>query len=235
MLFVLYPLANGEQTMTDARDLDGELGYEPPSDLDESTEPAPLEDADQANRMMRRLRATEREATEVADLAAASIAQVTAWRDERLGVLGRTIAWCHRSLEGWMRATYERTGRQSVKLPAGTVALRKSPTRVEFPAIESAEAAAEWMTRGDELVTTKWSLAKREASKIVKPGPLLEQQPMEDYTAHQGMTEAGEALEGVIVFVPKVALGFSAKPAAAIEDLEAELADDDAVRLEPPA
>lgn len=210
--------------------LDEELGHEPPDDDD--AEPVELGNPDDANRMMRRLRATEREAREVMEIAATDIAQVVAWRDKRLESLGRTIAWCQRSLEGWIRAVHERTGRQSVKLPAGTVSLRKSQPRLDLPELTTAEQAAAWealaattIVEGEPVanpVTTKWTLGKRAVAPLVMAGAKIGEPDPDGYQAHQGVSIDGEELPGVIVHQP-TRLSFSAKPAASIEDLEADL------------
>lgn len=205
-------------------DLDDDLGFEPPEDY----EPIELTGELAANRMLRRLRAAERDAASVRQTAADDIAQTTAWRDRRLDSIERTIDWARRSLEGWIRATHAAGGPQTVKLPAGEVKLRKSPNRIEVDALGySDETWAAWAalsaTAGVESpVLVKRSLSKTIVAKIAEPGPSLGPADDDGYEPHAAMGPGAEVLEGVTIHVP-TRLGFSAKPAASIEDLEASV------------
>lgn len=212
--------------------LDDEVGTEVPADL---SEPLEIPDADAANLMMRRLRATEATATDVRERAAADIAETMAWRDAKLEGLASTIAWCHRSLQGWIRGVHKATGRKSVSLPAGRVQLRAvTRTRVEVPDIDTAEQAEAWaalaattIVDGEPVanpVTTTWRLGKNDVGALAQPGAALGPADADGFVPHQGITSDGEVLPGVILHVPAPGLlGYSATPAKSIEDLDAEL------------
>jgi hypothetical protein len=204
-------------------ELDDDLGFEPPDDY----EPIELVGDVGANRMLRRLRAAEADGARVRELAAEDIAQTTKWRDRRLETISRTIDWARRSLDGWLRATHAAGGPQTVKLPAGTVQLRKSQPRIELTDVQVDEtAAAAWLelARSADLtespVVVKRTLAKAVVAKIVEPGPVTGPADPEGYEPHAAMGPGAEVVEGVTVHVP-TRLAFNAKTAVAEEDLDA--------------
>ena len=209
-------------------DLDDDLGFEPPDDY----EPIELHGELEANRMLRRLRAAERDAAQVRLTAAEDMAQTTAWRDRRLESIEKAMDWARRSLEGWLRATHAAGGPQTVKLPAGQVQLRKSPSRIELADAQVDEAtAAAWeaLAAAAELstppVVVKRSLLKSVVAKIVAPGPAIGEVDPDGYEPHAAMGPGAELVEGVTIHVP-TRMGFTAKAASTVEDLEASIDDE---------
>lgn len=211
-------------------DLDDDLGYEPPDDY----EPIELHGELEANRMLRRLRAAERDAAQVRQTAAEDMAQTTAWRDRRLESIEKAIDWARRSLEGWLRATHAAGGPQTVKLPAGQVQLRKTPSRIELADAQVDEATADaWIALAAAAehyaqppVVVKRTLVKSVIAKIVAPGPAIGDVDPDGYEPHAAMGPGAELVEGVTIHVP-TRMGFTAKAAATVEDLEAAVPEEE--------
>lgn len=208
-------------------DLDDDLGFEPPDDY----EPRELTGEVEANRMLRRLRAAERDAARVRETAAEDMAQTAAWRDRRLESLERTMAWARSSLEGWLRATQAAGGPQTVKLPAGQVQLRKAQPRIAIDVGEvTDDVAAAWVELAasaevsDSPVIVKRSLSARVVGAIVEAGPALGPPDPDGYEPHVAIGPGAEVIAGVTIHVP-TRLAFNAKTAAAEEDLEAAVSE----------
>ena len=203
-------------------DLDDDLGFEPPDDY----EPIELAGAPEANRMLRRLRAAEADAASVRQVAAEDMAQTAAWRDRRLESIDRTIGWARASLEGWLRATHEAGGPQTVKLPAGQVQLRKAGPRIEvLDAALEADVAEVWEMLAAEAgtpspVNVRRTLSKTIVGQIVAAGPEVGPADPDGYEPRAAVLGDGTVVPGVIIHVP-TRQGFTAKPATSIEDLEA--------------
>lgn len=120
--------------MTDVSGLARELDDYVVADYDLPEDDEPIEappDADVANAMMRRRRRLLAEGSEVEQVAAAEIARITAWRDDRAAGIERQIARLDAALEQWTRAVNRLDPkRKTIKLPNGEAKLRASRERV---------------------------------------------------------------------------------------------------------
>lgn len=218
--------------MSDEYDLDDAAGYPVPTDLDPDAV-EPLAGAADANRMLRRLRSAIRARKGVIEVAAADIANTTAWRDRRVAGIDSTIAWAERSLEGWLRATHKAGGPKSATLPAGTVRLRKAPVRIVVPPTATPADEAAWAAfaerHADEGVESPVTVTRKFGAaamgKVVKPGPEAGVDADSGYKVHKAVDIEGAEVPGVFVLVSPVD-GFSYTPAVAEVDLEAEVPDE---------
>lgn len=92
---------------------------------DYDTDPAPPEDADHANRMLRRLARVRREMADLDALVAAERERLDAWHDARRAILLNRERWIADGLEMWHRAILAMDPkRKSINLPCGTLKLR---------------------------------------------------------------------------------------------------------------
>lgn len=86
---------------------------------EDGDEPTPPEDAEEAHRLLSRLRWRERELAKIAARAEAEIAPIREWQEDRSAGVRREIERIERSLAAWM-LTHERlTGTKTEKFPSG--------------------------------------------------------------------------------------------------------------------
>ena len=166
--------------------------------------PAAVEDAAQANRWLRRLRAIEGEMAEANEVADAEVAMAEAFRAKRLDTLGRAAEWVRRSLEGWMRAQVpERT---TVQLPAGTIGLRKNPDKLVVPAVTSAVAAEALSAHGVTVTHDDvWKVPVADAKKVLRVGPKIEGMEVDaGYDPHVALSPDGEVVPGCVFLMAQV-------------------------------
>jgi hypothetical protein len=178
------------------------------ADVDLDNEPPTLATIDEADRTVWHIARLERQATQNEELAKLRKAQVDAWLEDVNGVLERERAWRERQVEGWMRAHHETTGTKSVRLPSGTLALRKPRPRVEVLAEPSEDAPA-------ELVRVKRDWDKVAIGKGHNPGPEVDGcDPPEGFVARTAVNADGVPMEDFVLLVP-VQASFSIKTGGA--------------------
>lgn len=97
---------------------------------DETVEPPP--DAEHANRLLRAVRALDRQADEIERVSRDEIERISAWRDDRLAGLLRRRSSIERALDAYMRALNRlNPKRKTEKFPNGTLRLRAPRTSVD--------------------------------------------------------------------------------------------------------
>ena len=142
-----------------------------------------------AEKAMRALRFCDRQLSRWEALAKAEKDRIDRWYEEQANPLLARRAFFERALEGYTRANHEATGAKSVKLPSGTVSLRKTPDRVEVePGAEPQDRFARVKVEWDRHAVKEWT----------NPGPRLE-----DYDAPEGY-EACVAVDTDGLVVPGV-------------------------------
>ena len=164
-------------------------------DPDYDTDPEPPQDADEANRRLRRLARIRAQIREVEDQALAQIDQVNAWAERRYEVLHGRARWEQEGLEMWHRAVLaEDPSRKSISLPCGT--------------LKSRSQQPEWVF--DDEVFIAW--ASEHAPSLVRvpePKPAVDRNAAKKALltvevgegAHSILTEEGEVVPGVTVTV----------------------------------
>lgn len=172
-------------------DLDDDLGL----DFTEGEgDPPPLEDEDQANRVLRRVAALERQLDGHKAVARAEVERIAAWLKDRAATIEGSLVWHRRTLEGWMRTT----GRSTVKLPNGELRLRPERPKVVGLLAEHGDEDAQLDTlEGLDLgvLRTKRELAVSDILKMAKPGPaVVVGAPVEGYTMHAAVIPAVPAI-----------------------------------------
>ena len=174
---------------------------EGPDDYD--TEPQTASTIDEADRHLWRLSVLRREAAELERLFDDRIATLAERKAEALAPYESRIAWHERCAEGWMRAHYAETKAKSVRLPAGTLALRRTPDRVEaLPDSEPQERFAR--------VVVSWD--KNRVKEDTNPGPVAEDyDPPAGFVARVAVDHAGEVVPGV-VWLCRIEPSFRAVP-----------------------
>jgi hypothetical protein len=155
-----------------------------------------------AEKALRAVRFIDRQLARWEALAKAEHARIDAWLAETCNPLAGRREFFERCLEGYTRANHEATGAKSVKLPSGTLALRRTPDRVEpLPDSKPQERFAR--------VTVAWD--KNRVKEATNPGPILEDyDPPEGFIAREAVDTAGERVPGV-VWLCRVEPSFSVK------------------------
>lgn len=164
-------------------------------EFDPDAEPIDLGDIDQADRALRRVARVEHDMTRLEKLAAARKQQIDEWLAQTLGPLERERDWFLRSVEGWARAHLEGQKTQTVKLPSGSVSLRRTPPRLE--------AVAEPPEDIDPLlVRTTRSWDKPNVKERTSVGPELPGYEAPDgFAGHAAVNADGEVVAGVVYLV----------------------------------
>ena len=120
---------------------------------DEGGEPLPLKDEAQVAGVLRRLKALDREAQTIADVAKGEIERIAQWRDDRLGGIDKERAYGERAVEAFHRRHVATTpgARKSLSLPDGTLKLAKAQEKLD---VVDEEAFLAWAvtTTKDERV-----------------------------------------------------------------------------------
>lgn len=154
-------------------DLAQRLGLELHDFSDGEGEPPPLEDADQANRILRTIAYFERERQQIVDLGSAELRRLKAWTEERVATVDARIAWHARSLEGWMAGQ----DRVTVKLPNGEVRTRPQQPKVVALLPENGDPDAQLDTLESlsipGLLRTTREIAASAVAKMAEPGPIV--------------------------------------------------------------
>lgn len=174
----------------------------------DETPPVP-EDADGANRLLRRIRGFERLIDEAREVAFAELERIQKWYDDRTAGMRSQIAYNERSLEQWMRSEHAASGRKTVKLPNGEARVREAKARI---AVHDEQATIVQFIESDQ---DAWVRFKREVDKVammktVVPGARLDYNPNgevapEGYEWRQGLTLGRwEALGGGLIAWPSV-------------------------------
>lgn len=169
----------------------------------------PPDNADDANRMLRRLRSHDARRAEVVDRYDAEVRMLTAWRDDRVAGIDRETAALDRALEGWMRDRNIRAGVVTEHLPTGELWLRAGrPSLV----VEHDDDAVQWSRDHDVPVRTKYEVDKIALGAVVTAGPVTASADAgPDHVYHLAVTEDGEVVPGVLVRKP-VRRTFSVHP-----------------------
>lgn len=164
-------------------------------DPDYDTDPEPPQDADEANRRLRRLARIRAQIREVEEQALGQIEQVKAWAECRYEVLHGRARWEQAGLEMWHRAVLaDDPSRKSISLPCGT--------------LKSVKQQPEWVF--DDEVFIAW--AREHAPSLVRvpePKPAVDRNAAKKALltvevgegAHSILTEEGEVVPGVTVTV----------------------------------
>jgi len=163
----------------------------PAPDFD--ADPEPPQDADEADRRLRRLAKVRAEMAQIGEHARAQIARIDEWHARRVEVLAGRERWLVEGLEMWHRAVLaDDPGRKSISLPCGTL-----KSRVRQP---------EWVF--DDEVFIAW--ASEHAPSLVRvpePKPAVDRNAAKKALltvevgegAHSILTEEGEVVPGVTV------------------------------------
>lgn len=94
-------------------------------DPDYDADPEPPQDADEANRRLRRLARIRADIAQVEETAARQIDQINAWAERRYEVLHARARWEQAGLEMWHRAVLaDDPNRKTISLPCGTLKSR---------------------------------------------------------------------------------------------------------------
>lgn len=162
-------------------------------DPDYTADPEPPQDADEANRRLRRLARIRADIAQVEETAARQIDQINAWAERRYEVLHGRARWEQEGLEMWHRAVLaEDPSRKTISLPCGTL-----KSRVQQPVWEF-----------DDEVFIAWAFDEQNAPELVR---VPEPKPQVDKAAAKKallalpegggevITEAGEVVPGAEV------------------------------------
>ena len=177
-----------------------------PSDLDDDlyvNEPATAATIDEADRAVWVIARIDRDAAELEALYNRRIAELQERKAEALRRFEDKRKWWERTVEGWMRAHNAETGAKSVKLPAGTISLRKLPTKVDGS--EPSKDAPAHLLR----VKRSWDAQAVKNYTSPSPEPIDE---TETHYVHAAVTADGEVIAGLTHLIAKQP-GFSVKPA----------------------
>ena len=177
--------------------------YEEPADLAElDGDPVTASTIDEADRAVWVIARIDRDAAELEAVFDRRIKALQERKADALAAFEKRRAWWEQTAEGWMRAHHTETGAKSVKLPSGTLSLRKLPNRIDG-------------TPGDDapetLVRVKRSWDAQAVKNFTSPSP----EPIDEtdtHYVHAAVTADGEVIAGLTHLVPK-APSFSVKPA----------------------
>lgn len=102
-------------------------------DPDYTADPEPPQDADEANRRLRRLARIRADIAQVEETAARQIDQINEWAESRYQVLHGKARWLEEGLEMWHRAVLaDDPSRKSISLPCGTLKSRAQQPEWSF-------------------------------------------------------------------------------------------------------
>lgn len=183
--------------MTALEQLDADLDAYILGDIefDPDAEPIDLGDVDAADRALRRVARIEHDMSRLEKLAAARKAQIDEWLNETVAPLEREREWFARAVEGWARAHLADQKAQTVRLPSGRVALRRTPPRLEAVADPPAEA-------DPTLVRVSRSWDKANVKQRTSVGPELPGYDAPDgFVGHAVVNADGEVVAGVVYLV----------------------------------
>lgn len=187
-------------------DLDDVVGLEPVPDELLDGAPVPVPDPDRANRILRRIARLDDNEQLVKVTVAGERDRINQFEADRLGTIERERAWLRDCLEGFSRQHFAATHEKSVKLPNGTLSLRKASSRTVVD--DEAEAIAWAAVNQPEAVKTTLQRSKIEAT--AQGGHTQVDAEGVEVTVAQLVTEAGEVVPGIHTETP-LALSFSVK------------------------
>lgn len=177
----------------------------------DETETAP-ETQEQTDRLIGAWRGVQRRIAEVKTLVAERKRLLAAWEEDQMAALEGRAAQLEQLLEGWTRAQHERTGRQSWKLPNGTLALRKQQPKIislgDGVPVDEAETLL-----GPDVIKRIEEVRLGEVKARTVPGDIIPGMQVDGYTAHDVVVpqddpeREGTSLPGAVLLVPKQ-LGF---------------------------
>ena len=162
-------------------------------DPDYDTDPEPPQDADEANRRLRRLARIRGDIAQVEETAARQIEQVNAWAERRYEVLHNRARWEQDGLEMWHRAVLaDDPSRKTISLPCGTL-----KSRVQQPVWEfDDEIFICWAEdHAPDLLRVRSQVDKAAAKKALFPANPA------DGSEAPTLTADGEVVPGVTVQV----------------------------------
>lgn len=187
-----------------------------PDRLDTS-EPFEAATREEVNRALRRKARLERERDDVVMVAQAELDRIKAFVEDRTSGIDSAIDWIDRGLEGFMRAYHDETGNLSLRLPYGTISLRK-PGQPRIVADDSVDegGAGHWLIEHghEDLVRETIDLDRDAIKRATKPGQRIDKPEVDvpdGFDAFQAVTADGEIVAGVVYLV-KGERSFAAKP-----------------------
>lgn len=165
-------------------------------DPDYTAPPEAPQDADQADKRLRRLAKIRAAIARDEEHAASQIEQISAWLDARLSVHRKAERWEQEGLEMWHRAVLAGDpSRKTISLPCGTLKSRTQPAVWEFDdevfIAWAADNHDELLRRPEPKVSVDRNAAKK-ALIVPEPGDWLTAAPV---------TADGEIPPGVVVTV----------------------------------
>lgn len=149
---------------------------------DEPDEPPPVpEDAEGANRLLRRIRGYERLLERHRAIAFAELGRIQEWYEDRASGIQGSIRFAERSLEQWMRDHHAATGGKvkTVKVPNGELRVRPGSSRIGVLDEDAAIAEVVALERFS-WVRTKEEIAKSKAGDWLVAGPTVVAGPARD-------------------------------------------------------
>ena len=169
----------------------GDITYDPEAD------PVDLGDIDAADRALRRVARIEHDMARLEKLATHRKAQIDEYLANALAPMEREREWFLRSVEGWARAHLSNQKTQTVKLPSGSVSLRKAQPKVE-PTVRDPDPDV-----APELVRVKREWDRNAVKQATTPGPQIEvDDAPEGYTVHWAVDADGVVVNGITFLVP---------------------------------
>lgn len=150
---------------------------------DETEAPSgPPEDAEEAHRMLSRLRWRERELQQLAQRYEQEVAPFKAWLEDRSAGVRREIERISRSLETWMLVHHALTGVRTERFPSGE--LRAWAAKPRLVVFDDEAAAAIIEDERPAWVRTKKEIKKADVAKATVPGKVIlrpEEPPPDGY------------------------------------------------------
>lgn len=143
-------------------DLDGLLaGPEP----DYDTEPEAPRDADDADRMLRKLARFERELDDVTEVATAQRARIDLWETSERDRIGKRMAWYQHALAQYHRSIIAHGGPKTLNLPNGTLRAAKAHDQWVY---EDTATFLEWAASSvPDVVRTRQEIDKNAVKKLL--------------------------------------------------------------------
>lgn len=162
------------------------------------------ENADDANRMLRKLRSLQRRRAEIQERYDAERVVLDDWHEDLCAGVDREMRRLEDALEGWMRGQHAMRGVVTEKLPSGDLWLREPRQAVE---VTDEAALVKWLVAHHQQAAVKVTEAvlKTEAAKTLTPGPVVlagDAGPDHEYREAR-FTEDGTVVPGVALRIPK--------------------------------
>lgn len=173
-------------------------------------DPPNIEDADGADRLLRRIGVMNRRKAELESFAANQRAQLAEWLDDRTAGIDGQIEWATRGIEQWMRSQNTLDERiKTVKLPHGETRIRPAQPRM---VVDDVEELAAWLEANEhaELVKREPKVNASDVKAIADVGPDAAGAPDSDgYLPHRALL-GDEVIPGVHYLVnPRKSFSFT--------------------------